>query len=163
MLKERFEVLINLLLAEAKSFYGERLVSAVLFGSVARGTQNFQSDVDVLIIAHDLPEGRMRRIREFEAVEARVEPFLRSLQKEGFYTRISAILKSPAEAERGSPLFLDMVEEGKILFDRGGFFSAVLEKLRARLEAHGARRVWKGNAWYWILKPDLKPGEVFEL
>jgi hypothetical protein len=38
-----------------------------------------------------------------------------------------------------------------------------LEKLRKRLTELGAKRVWRGNAWYWILKPDLRPGEVFEL
>jgi hypothetical protein len=27
----------------------------------------------------------------------------------------------------------------------------------------GARRVWLGNAWYWDLKPDYRPGDVFEL
>ena len=56
-----------------------------------------------------------------------------------------------------------MVEDARILFDRDGFFAAVLERLRARLEALGARRVWRGNAWFWDLKPDYVPGEVFEL
>jgi hypothetical protein len=27
----------------------------------------------------------------------------------------------------------------------------------------GARRVRLGSAWYWDLKPDFKPGEVFDL
>lgn len=37
------------------------------------------------------------------------------------------------------------------------------DRLRARLSQLGARRIWRGNAWYWELKPDLKPGEVFAL
>ena len=35
--------------------------------------------------------------------------------------------------------------------------------LKHRLQMLGARRIWRGNAWYWELKPDLKPGEVFTL
>ena len=163
MLQERFKELEDFLLSRIKAFYGESLMSVVVYGSVARGSQNFDSDLDLLIIADKLPNGRMKRIREFEAVEDRVEPFLKSLQKEGINSRISALIKTPEEAKRGSPLFLDMVEDARILFDRDGFFSAVLEKLRKRLEELGAKRVWKGNAWYWILKPDLRPGEVFEL
>ena len=163
MLQERFKELEDFLLSRVKAFYGERLISVVVYGSVARGSQNFDSDLDLLIIADKLPNGRMKRIREFEAVEDRVEPFLKSLQKEGINSRISALIKTPEEAKRGSPLFLDMVEDALILFDREGFFSAILKKLKQRLKILGARRVWRGNAWYWVLKPDFRPGEVFEI
>jgi hypothetical protein len=164
MLKERFKELERRLLAEIRSFYGERLVSVILFGSVAREAQSFESDLDLLVIAEGLPQGRMKRIREFGSVEDKVEPFLKTLQqKKGINTYISAIIKSPEEAEKGSPLFLDMVEDAKMLFDRDGFFAAVLERLRKRLKELGSKRIWQGNAWYWDLKPDYKPGDVIEL
>ncbi|MFQ5721592.1 MAG: nucleotidyltransferase domain-containing protein, partial [Candidatus Aminicenantales bacterium] len=86
-----------------------------------------------------------------------------SLRKEGINTYISPIFKTPQEAEIGSPLFLDMVEDARILFDRDGFFSKILDRLRQKLKKLGARRIWQGNAWYWILKPDYKPGDVIEL
>lgn len=163
MLKERFKELQDKLLAEVKSFYGDRLVSFVVFGSVARETYRFDSDIDLLIIAEGLPKGRMKRVAQFLTVEDRIETFLESLRKEGMNTYISPVFKTPEEAEMGSPLFLDMVEDASILFDRNGFFSKVLERLRNRLKELGAKRVWKGNAWYWVLKPDYKPGEVIEL
>ena len=163
MLKERFKELQDKLLTEVKSFYEDRLVSFVVFGSVARETYRFESDIDALIIAEGLPKGRMKRVAQFMTVEDRIEPFLEYLKKEGMNTYISPVLKTPEEAETGSPLFLDMVEDANILFDRNGFFSKILERLRNRLRELGAKRVWKGNAWYWILKPDYKPGEVFEL
>lgn len=163
MLKERFKELEGKLLAEVKSFYGDRLVSFVVFGSVARETYRFDSDIDLLIIAEGLPKGRMKRVAQFLTVEDRIETFLESLRKEGMNTYISPVFKTPEEAEMGSPLFLDMVEDASILFDRNGFFSKVLERLRNRLKELGAKRVWKGNAWYWVLKPDYKPGEVIEL
>ena len=71
MLKEAFRDLEEKLLDAVRSFYGDRLVSLVLYGSVARGTQRFDSDVDLLVVARPLPDGRMRRIREFDAAEER--------------------------------------------------------------------------------------------
>ena len=56
-----------------------------------------------------------------------------------------------------------MVEDARILHDANGFLAARLDRLRARLRELGARRIWRGNAWYWELKPDLRPGEVFSL
>jgi len=163
MLKNRFNELQDRLLREAKAFYGEKLVSFVVFGSVARETYRYDSDMDILIIAVDLPRGRMKRVDQFAAIEQRMEPFLESLQKEGIHTYISPIFKTPGEAQRGSPLFLDMVEDASILYDRNGFFSKILDRLRNRLKELGAKRVWKGNVWHWVLKPDYRPGEVIEL
>lgn len=163
MLKEKFREIEEELLSELKAFYGKRLVSAVLYGSAARETQRFDSDIDLLVVASGLPDGRMRRIREFEKVEDKMEPLLRKMKEYGINTYISAVIKSPEEAGSGSPLFLDMVEDAKILFDRDGFFSSVLEKLRKRLAELGARRIWKGSAWYWDLKPDYRHGDVIEL
>jgi len=163
MLKERFKELQNRLLGEAKAFYGEKLVSFVVFGSVARKTYRFDSDLDILIIAKELPRGRMKRIGQFADIEQRIEPFLESLRKEGIRTYISPIFKTPEEAQRGSPLFLDMVEDALILYDRDHFFSKILERLRNRLKELGAKRIWAGNVWHWVLKPDYRPGDVVEL
>ena len=163
MLKEKFEELTKKLLKEVQSFYGDRLVSFVVFGSVARKSYRFDSDMDVLIIADDLPKGRMKRVEQFSIVEVKIEHFLKSLQKEGIDTYIFPVFKTPEEADLGSPLFLDMVEDARILFDRDEFFAKVLGKLRQRLKELGAKRVWRGNVWHWVLKPDYKPGEIFEL
>lgn len=126
--------------------------------------QRFDSDMDVLIIVEGLPAGRMKRIREFDAsVERKLEPFLEILKKEGINTYISAIIKSPDEVKAGSPLFIDMIEDSKVLYDKEGFFADVLINLKKRLDKLGSRRIRRGNAWYWVLKPDYRPGEVFDL
>ena len=78
-------------------------------------------------------------------------------------TELSPILKTPEQATAGSPLFLDMVEDARILYDRNGFFAQRLSRLRNRLIELGSKRIWRGNTWYWDLKPDFRPGEVFEL
>ncbi|MBI1882816.1 MAG: nucleotidyltransferase domain-containing protein [Chlamydiae bacterium] len=163
MLKSSFRELQKSLLRQAKLFYGKSLVSLVIFGSVARETQRFNSDLDFLLVVKDLPRGRMRRVREFERIENRLEPLVKKLRKKGIDTYFSPIIKSPEEVEFGSPLFLDMVYDAKILLDRDRFFFKRLERLRARLKELGSRRIWYGSAWYWELKPDYKPGEIFEI
>lgn len=90
-------------------------------------------------------------------------PFLDSLKREWINTYLSPVIKSPEEVEAGSPLFLDMVEDALILFDRDGFFAGRLERLRRRMAELGSRRIWRGDFWYWILKPDYRPGDVIEL
>ena len=76
---------------------------------------------------------------------------------------LSPVFKTPAEVEAGSPLFLDMIDDARLLHDTDGFFRRYLDGFRRRLQVLGSRRIWLGNAWYWELKPDLKPGEVFTL
>lgn len=76
---------------------------------------------------------------------------------------LSPILKTPEEVAAGSPLFLDMVDDARILFDRDGFLQRAFAGLAARLARLGAKRIWRENMWYWDLKPDYQPGEVFEI
>lgn len=73
---------------------------------------------------------------------------------------------SPAacrERAQGSPLLLDMTEDARVLYDPAGVLAAALVALRGRLAILGARRIWRGNAWFWDLKPDYRLGDVFEL
>jgi hypothetical protein len=72
-------------------------------------------------------------------------------------------IKTRAEAERVIPLYLDMVEDAVIFYDKERFFCQLMGSLRQRLETLGARRLRAGRVRYWDLKPDLKPGERFEI
>ncbi|MDW8101583.1 MAG: nucleotidyltransferase domain-containing protein [Anaerolineae bacterium] len=145
--------------AEAlQRYFGERLVSVVLYGSVARGNHTTNSDIDLLIIAESLPESRRERNRIL--VEIEEKEFSSTLAA---LHRHSTRIKTPEEALIFSPLYLDLTEDSVILNDKGGFFEGVLERLRRRLKELGARRIWRGKVWYWELKPDLKWGETLEL
>lgn len=139
--------------------YGDRLITLAVFGSVGRGTARPDSDIDLLLIADPLPRGRMRRVEEFE----QVEKLLRERGGTEAAHRLSPHFKTPEEVRHGSPLFLDMTEDAHLLFDREGFFASELARLEQRLAELGARRIWRGNAWFWDLKPDYRPGEIFEL
>ena len=97
MLHEAFATLIDALREACQAHYGERLVSLCVFGSVARRTQRFDSDLDCLLVVRDLPPGRMRRVDEFEAVEARLAPLLEALGHQGVTTHLSPVFKTPQE------------------------------------------------------------------
>lgn len=149
--------LLNQLVNLCREHYGERLVSLAVFGSVGRGTARPDSDIDLLLIVEDLPSGRIARIKEFAALEAALGRAVKG------HIELSPVLKTPEEIAGGSPLLLDMVEDARILFDRDDFFRTVLKGLKDRLQKLGARRIWRGNIWYWDLKPDYRPGEIFEI
>ena len=163
MLKQEFDRLLSEVLRAVQLYYNERLVTLAVFGSVARGTQRPDSDLDLLLVCDPLPAGRMRRIAEFRKVEEQLELLLKSLETMGITTTLSVVIKTPAEVQRGGLFYLDFIEDARLLYDKGNFFRGFLDQLRDRLSKLGARRVWRGNVWYWDLKPDFKPGDVFEI
>jgi predicted nucleotidyltransferase len=152
-----FERVGRIALEECQKHYGPALVSVAIFGSVARGVATPESDVDLLIVADRLVPGRLNRMDDFRPVEGSI------LARMENRVELSPIFKTPAEVRAGSPLFWDMTEEVIILFDRDRFLEGSLQEVKRRLQALGARRVKQGSAWYWILKKDYRPGEVFEI
>lgn len=141
---------------------GENLLSLVLFGSVARGDYRQDSDVDFLVVCETLPSNRWQRWDPILAVEERLRQEFSGPGRPPL-PYLSVILKERREAAYHSPLYLDLVEDARILLDRGGFFEGVLEEIRIRLRELGSRRKFLGEGWYWDLKPDLKPGEAVEI
>ncbi len=157
---EPYRDLIKELLGVIKEIFGDSLVSMVLYGSVARGEARTDSDVDLLIIAEDLPPSRIERVRLFEMAEDRVEPQVAKLYDRGIYVSFSPIILMPEEVEKVPPILLDMIEDAVIVYDRTDFFSKLLSRVAARLKELGAERIKLGRKWYWRLKKNYKPGEV---
>ncbi len=149
--------------ATARAVLGDNLTSVVLFGSVARDQAGPGSDIDLLVICRELPTGAFRRQEVLEPVRERLQAELDRLWGQGWYADFTEVIKTEMEAQRTHPLYLDMTEEAVILFDRGGFFAGVLERLRGRLRELGAERKQLGRLRYWDLKPDFKPGEAITL
>lgn len=68
-------------------------------------------------------------------------PVLVEFSHGGVHTAFSTRLRSPDEACRFVPIYLDMTEDAVFLYYKNGFFQGVLANLRARLVELGARRV----------------------
>lgn len=156
--------LVRRLALELKTDFSDNFVSAVLFGSFARGDFHELSDIDLLLIFDELPSSFFQRSKLFDKVEQKVKPEFKSLREMGYLCQFMPVMKTRSEASYHSPLYLDMVEDAKILYDKGDFFKTVLSEIKQRLSELGAKRKYlKSGGWYWDLKPDYQYGEVIEI
>lgn len=136
--------------------FGDSLVSVVLFGSVARSEEREDSDIDLLVILKGLPEGRYGR-------GIVLEPVFEKALNEGLADRFNCHLKTPEEAVRVTPFYLDFPSDARLLFDRDGFFAGVLELIARRIRESGAVRKKIGKYHYWDMKPGTRFDETVEL
>ncbi|MEZ0289810.1 MAG: nucleotidyltransferase domain-containing protein [Sulfolobales archaeon] len=160
---EPYETLLRKLLDVALRRLGDDLISFVVFGSVARCDAKRDSDIDLFIVIRNPPKSRFRRQDLFIELEEEIIEDIERLRDQGYNIDFSPIIKSVEEASRVTPLYLDMVEDAVILYDRDNFITNILEKLKRRLSELGAERVWMGRRWYWRLKKDYRFGEVIEI
>lgn len=158
-LREPFSLVIPSAIEDWIEHLGERLVSLVLFGSVARGQVRETSDVDLLAVAKTMPRSLADRRQVF------LDRWHRLRSERGLpWVEWNLIVKTPEEAVYRSPLYLDMVTDARFLFDRDGFFEHVLDGMRERMRELGSRKVTlPDGTWYWDLKPDYRFGESVEI
>jgi predicted nucleotidyltransferase len=164
-MQQEYRELVGEFVALLKERFGADLVSVVLYGSVATGTARPTSDVDVCVVIRNLPASLRERTKLITPLlrALRNRPSYRQLADRGYFPEIMPILYTPDEVRETKPIFLDMVEDSLILVD-DGTFAAKLTALRDRLAALGSQRVTlEDGTQYWVLKPDLKPGEVVTL
>ena len=148
-----------------KNHFLDRLISICLFGSVARGEAKPDSDIDILVVADDLPIDIGLRIKETNYVHENLkksEAYI-SLRKSGVSGLVSDIFFTPEEIERHPPILLDMVEDGIIWYDKENFLRKVLLSIKGNLKKLGAKKVTTEKGYYWVLKPDIKPGEIVRI
>jgi predicted nucleotidyltransferase len=159
----RFRSLIDQILKESLDLFRDNLRALVLFGSVARNSARTDSDIDLLFVFKELPINRRERTDLIVELEKNLTEDFQTICNQGITTCISAIIKSSDEAGYLSPLYLDLLEDGRVLLDRDSQIDNILQRLRKALKKTGGRRIWKGQRWYWDLKPDLAFGEVVEI
>lgn len=128
--KEVLERYVRLLLKD------EKVVGLVLFGSLARGLEKPfpESDIDVIVVARDLPEDLFERRRMATRV------------KKG-ETLVEDIWITPEEliegVEGGWGVLLDALEDGIVLYDKLGVISEAKRLLKTLFRRIG--RVWVLN------------------
>lgn len=162
--KEKYYNIIEKLKQLLIEYYKERLTSIVIFGSVGSDRFTPESDIDVLIIIKNAPKGRSNRFFEYYYnVMQKLENDIRTLLKEGINILISPVIKTEEETKYGSPLFIEMTEGCKILYDENDFFNGILNELKEKMKKYNSQKVYFKGKYYWKLKPDYKWGEEIEL
>lgn len=158
---------LELLAASCRALYGDNLLSLVLYGSVVRGTFRPTSDIDLLVLLRRSTLSWGKRISEFfHAVLAHsdVRVAAARLRELNLPSRVEPLILTEPELGAHPPILLDLTEEAIILEDRGGVFAGEIARVRKRLEELGARRVWlSGDRWYWVLTPEIRPGEIITI
>ncbi|HDH06940.1 MAG TPA: nucleotidyltransferase domain-containing protein, partial [Thermoproteales archaeon] len=71
-ISEPYRSLLQKLLNSLKKVFKNNLISVAVFGSVARGDNKPESDLDLLLIAENLPKNRVSRVNIFEKAEDEV-------------------------------------------------------------------------------------------
>jgi predicted nucleotidyltransferase len=121
------------------------LWGVVLFGSAARAEATETSDLDLLVVADDLPEAFSERLR-----------LLRGLAPVSLRGKISLIAKTRDEFEAGFPsYYLDLGLDGIVFYDRDRYMDGKLERIRELIDLAGLtrRRVDDGFFWQWRVPP----------
>ncbi len=107
-----------------KSRFSQNLVSVILFGSVARGTAQKYSDVDILVIIDELPKRRLDR------EDIVIDLILDILKK--YHIRISPMLLESTElsTKNLNPLIYGILTGYNVLYDPQNFWSDFLTKIK---------------------------------
>jgi predicted nucleotidyltransferase len=120
--------MVDRIIKDIKAEFGKNLVSVVLFGSYATGKQGEGSDIDILVIADNLPLSRKERLSIIFSIT-------RKYLLKG--KTVSIILRTKDEIKNGfeyyNPLLLSISENYKLLYDREKFFSALLKSIKNKI------------------------------
>jgi predicted nucleotidyltransferase len=114
--------MINKIVKDIETLFKKDLVSIVLFGSYAAARQKDTSDIDLLVVADNIPPGRKERLSLVLSIS-------RKYMLQG--KTVSILLRSQEDILNGfeyyNPLLLSIAENCQLLHDRDKFFFDLLK------------------------------------
>lgn len=117
--------------------FGDRLKTAVLFGSRARDEADENSDHDIFVVIEGLPDNPLERLKQVRAAVLDLP------------LRVNFITKTPAQvAANLTPLLLDISVDGVCLYG-AEYFGHFRRKALKALKQAGLTRNRMGRDWYW--------------
>ncbi len=124
-LKKEVRDYINAFVSEA--VLDRKVLGVMLFGSVARNNFRNDSDIDLLVIV----EGKvMDRFDGINDIINRVESVRKPIVASGLYLRIRPLILSNSELQSFRPIYLNIMEDGIVLFERNDTLFNFLNDIR---------------------------------
>ncbi|MEO0166883.1 MAG: nucleotidyltransferase domain-containing protein [candidate division WOR-3 bacterium] len=163
---ESYKKLLEAYISILQNELGDSLISVVLYGSVARGSAAINSDIDLLIVVKDVDTSYYKKLKPIIKAQKNLEmsEIFKEYSRNGLVPYFSYLILTYEDALKNRNIYLDIIDEGIILYDPTRFFREKLNEFKKRIEELGSRKiVLDDGRWYWDLKPDLKFGEEFEL
>ncbi len=117
-----------------------KIISAVTFGSRVKDRATSYSDFDILIVAEGINPKRHRRGQEIVLIK-------RSLPALPFDILLLTKGEVISNFENHNPLFLDIAEEGVIIFDKDSFVESLMAETREYIRHKGIKKLKDGWAF----------------
>lgn len=161
----KYHSIIEYLVSQLFMGFGDKLVSILLFGSLARGEEKKFSDIDFIVIVDGAPSRYGERVDLISSMISGIDKSrIRMWERFNIYPDVDMIVLDRSEAYTNHPILLDMIHDSIIIYDREGFMKKRLMELKEALNRLGAMRIQLPNGkYYWVLKPDIKWGEAVEV
>jgi len=121
---------------------GEDVLSIVLFGSMTRGDFTASFDIDVLVIARNLPDdwrGRDKILLELSEI--------RSDHRRPVHITLTDEYAMNASIDQGAPLVFGLHDANRVIFGRDGFFEKLMEQFENNMKQWGVRKIGNGG-WF---------------
>lgn len=157
-----FYPILERAVGEVLRVYSGAVIALALFGSAARGEVGHESDLDLLLVV----DHRFGTLLDDAWTRARVarsstELRLEEWERTGHFHQVQVVVAERSDLDRPGPLFLDLPEEARILWDPSGILRRSLRRFASRLRSAGARRMRSRQLGsYWDLGtafPDVRP------
>ena len=157
--------LANKIVEILRESYKERLTSVCLFGSSVRGTLRDGSDIDFLVVIKEVKRSYHKRIKEIIPLldDIRATQEYHEVEKFKLNLEPCFLVFTADEIKDHPPILLDISQEGIILFDKENFLRKQLTQVRETLARLGSSKKITPHGHYWMLKPDIKPGEIINI
>ncbi len=125
------------MIRQFEAVFGNRLKTAILFGSRARGKTAAHKDHDIFLVIEDLPTDPLKRQKEIRQVIWELP------------IRINTIAKTPEEVDSNlTPLLLEICVDGICLYG-SDYFEPYRKRAMNALNQSGLMRKRVGQEWRW--------------
>ncbi|MEA3487835.1 MAG: nucleotidyltransferase domain-containing protein [Euryarchaeota archaeon] len=141
-------------------YYNDNLVSFVIYGSYARDEARLNSDIDLFIILTHKEDLKSTIERFYENIEKNIAAELTVLYtKYGIDMDLSPFILSTEEANYFHPIYLDMIDNAELIYDKNNFFKQILNSVSELKTKYGFRKEPVGNTFLWDIKNKNLLGE----